>query len=103
MDLTNHIEYSYSTSVNLEHRKRYAQFFTPAEVADVMTNWLLGNKNLTTVLEPAFGLGIFSRILLSKKSDLQITGCDVDCIIYKWASELFRHNCSVDLALQDYI
>ncbi len=103
MDLTNHIEYSYSTSVNLEHRKRYAQFFTPAEVADVMTNWLLGNKNLTTVLEPAFGLGIFSRILLSKKFDLQITGCDVDCIIYKWASELFRHNCSVDLALQDYI
>jgi hypothetical protein len=27
-----------------------------------MVKWLLENKNIQTVLEPAFGLGIFSRI-----------------------------------------
>ncbi|MBO5243672.1 MAG: hypothetical protein J6B36_05540, partial [Muribaculaceae bacterium] len=58
------IESGYSESVGIEHRKKFAQFFTPVAIADIMVDWLLGCESLTSVLEPAFGLGVFSRILL---------------------------------------
>lgn len=103
MDISGIIESDYSSTVSLEHRKKYAQFFTPAEVADVMTEWLLGNDALSDVLEPAFGLGIFSRILLSKKPHLSITGYDVDDVIYKEALKVFDGVRCVNLRLEDYV
>ena len=62
---TNEIEREYSKFTSIEHRKKFAQFFTPFPIADLMAKWLLGNENLKTVLEPAFGLGVFSRALLN--------------------------------------
>ena len=56
----NQVEKSYSKLTALEHRKKFAQFFTPFQLASLMADWLLGNENLNTVLEPAFGLGVFS-------------------------------------------
>ena len=29
----------------MEHRKKFAQFFTPQPIADLMSDWLLGNEN----------------------------------------------------------
>lgn len=49
MNKPNVIETDYSNRVSLEHRKKFAQFFTPYSIADILTNWLLGNKNLQTV------------------------------------------------------
>lgn len=103
MKIDNAIELNYSSTVSLEHRKKYAQFFTPVEIAYIMSEWLLGNRNLSYVLEPAFGLGIFSRILLSKKEDLLITGYDVDKVIYKESLKVFKGSNSVNLMLKDYI
>ena len=57
---SNSLENEYSNSTPIAHRKKYAQFFTPFPIADLMAKWILGNENLKTVLEPAFGLGIFS-------------------------------------------
>ena len=57
--VNNSIESDYSKSISLEHRKKFAQFFTPFPIADLMAKWILGNENLKTVLEPAFGLGVF--------------------------------------------
>src|SRR5690606_39628431 len=74
----NQVEKNYSKIISLEHRKKFAQFFTPFQLASLMADWLLGNQELKTVLEPAFGLGIFTRALLSKKSDLSIKGFDID-------------------------
>lgn len=103
MNISGEIESKYSSTVSLEHRKKYAQFFTPVEIADIMTEWLLGNDTLSDVLEPAFGLGIFSRILLSKKSNLSITGYDVDNAIYEEALRVFNGFRSVNLKLEDYV
>jgi adenine-specific DNA-methyltransferase len=64
----NEIEKDYSKVTSLEHRKKFAQFFTPFYLASLMADWLLGNQKIKTVLEPAFGLGVFSRALLSKKN-----------------------------------
>jgi adenine-specific DNA-methyltransferase len=64
------LEKTYSKKVGLSHRKKYAQFFTPEEIAVLMIDWVLQNENLQKVLEPAFGLGVFSRLLLNQKPDL---------------------------------
>ncbi|MDR0660370.1 MAG: hypothetical protein LBG19_06120 [Prevotellaceae bacterium] len=87
---SNTIEKIYSKKTSLAHRKKYAQFFTPYPLADLMVKWLLGNDNLRTILEPAFGLGIFSRIILAQKNDIDIKGFEVDKAIYADAKSLFE-------------
>lgn len=96
-------EKDYSKAVALDHRKKFAQFFTPYKLASLMADWLLGNCNMTTVLEPAFGLGIFSRILLSRKPNLAVKGFDIDERIFAKAKELFNDTPNVFLHLEDYM
>ena len=97
------IESEYVQKVTIEHRKRFAQFFTPFAIAELMSNWLMGNNNIKTVLEPAFGLGIFSRILLSQKKDLSIKGFEIDNVIADEAIKHFGKCESLKLNLQDYM
>ena len=97
------LEKIYSKKTALEHRKEFAQFFTPQPIANLMADWLLGNKSLKTVLEPAFGLGIFSRTLLKKKKNLKIKGFDIDETIFKDASDYFNAHKNVSLNLEDYM
>jgi adenine-specific DNA-methyltransferase len=99
----NQVEKNYSKLISLEHRKKFAQFFTPFQLASIMADWLFGNQNMQTVLEPAFGLGVFSRALLSKKSDLSIKGFDIDEKIFAEAKEIFNDTSNVDLHLEDYM
>lgn len=99
----NEVEKKYSKSTPLEHRKKFAQFFTPFQLASVMADWLLGNVHLKTVLEPAFGLGIFSRALLSKKNDLRVKGFDIDERIFAEAKGIFQEVLAVDICLDDYM
>ena len=96
-------ELEYSAKVELEHRKKFAQFFTPFPVADMMASWLLGNGNLKTVLEPAFGLGVFSRALLGRKKNLDIKGLDIDDVILSEAREIFKNVKQVHIERLDYI
>ena len=99
----NSIENDYSKLISLDHRKKFAQFFTPFPIADLLAKWLLGNKNLGTVLEPAFGLGIFSRALLNSNENLIIKGFEIDDVIYENAQQHFFDVDNVNLYLKDYI
>lgn len=103
LETNNEIEKSYSKSISLEHRKKFAQFFTPFRLASLMGDWLIGNQNINTVLDPAFGLGVFSRALLNKKSELSIRGFEVDEIIYSEAKEVFHDIPNLDIHLEDYM
>lgn len=103
MDSTNNIEIQYIKSISIDHRKKYAQYFTPFQIAEVMSAWLLGNKELKYVLDPAIGLGIFPRVLLNAKPKLKIKGFDVDEVIYREVKDIFRDNHDVSLSLQDYM
>lgn len=96
------IESGYSESVGIEHRKKFAQFFTPVAIADIMVDWLLGCESLTSVLEPAFGLGVFSRILLSKAENVNVLGYDTDPVIYEYYHNKVSDG-GVDFLLDDYI
>ena len=44
----NSIENEYSKSISLEHRKKFAQFFTPFPIASLMAKWVLRNVHLKT-------------------------------------------------------
>lgn len=97
------VEQEYAALMPLQHRKKFAQFFTPEPIAELMSRWLLGHANLKSVLEPAFGLGVFSRELLRRRSDIEITGYDIDEQIFSKAEELFRGRRNVNLKRADYI
>lgn len=97
------LEIEYSKSTSIEHRKKFAQFFTPLPIADLMAKWILGNDDLKTVLEPAFGLGIFSRAILSNKKSVNIKSFDVDFKIYEQAKTAFLSNPNVSILLEDYL
>ncbi len=101
--LNNSLENDYSKSISLEHRKSFAQFFTPFSIADLMAKWILGNEKLDSVLEPAFGLGVFSRAILNHKEDVQIKGFEIDTTIYENAKQHFEDTENVNLLLQDYM
>lgn len=101
--LNNSIENDYSKSISIEHRKKFAQFFTPFSIADLMAKWILGNKELKTVLEPAFGLGIFSRAILKEKESVDIKGFEIDATIYQSAKQHFSNIENIHLLLQDYM
>lgn len=97
------LEKIYSKRISLAHRKKYAQFFTPQPIADLMTDWILGNGNTKTILEPAFGLGIFSRMLLSKNPNLSIKGFDIDRTILDESKKHFKNFDNISLHLEDYM
>ncbi len=100
---TNEPEKEYSKMVSLEHRKKYAQFFTPFSIAKFMTKWILGNKNLRTVLDPAFGLGIFARVIRAANKKCSIKGFDIDEKILKRAKTIFENENNISLFLKDYM
>lgn len=99
----NSIESDYSKSISLEHRKKFAQFFTPYPIAEVMVKWILGNKKLNNFLEPAFGLGVFTRAILSQNKNINIKGFEIDETILENAKDYFQEFKNVNLILQDYI
>ena len=97
------LEKKYSHKTEIAHRKKFAQFFTPQPIAELMAEWLLGNEKLKSVLEPAFGLGIFTRTLLKQKTNLEVTGFDIDDTILNEAKNYFKDYRNVSLNLEDYM
>ncbi|ACK72373.1 N-6 DNA methylase [Gloeothece citriformis PCC 7424] len=96
-------EKEYCQSVSLEHRKKYAQFFTPYPIADFMAQWILGNTDCKTILDPAFGLGVFARAIFDNTDrNINITGLEIDSLILSQARKL-NHHLNVNLYHQDYI
>ena len=63
MGLQDSVENRYRQHAGREHRKTFAQFFTPTPVATVMAAFILENPNCRTILDPAAGLLGFSRAL----------------------------------------
>ena len=62
-----------------EHRKAYGQFFTPPSVARLMAQWALKNHP-NTILDPAFGLGVFYDEIsaYSSETPISFTGYEID-------------------------
>lgn len=93
-------EKEYVKIVPLEHRKKFAQFFTPEKISDFMATWVLnGRKSHVDILEPAFGLGIFSRSMYKQNPEIRVVGYDIDRIISTYAKDFFvkpRYDVSIN-------
>jgi adenine-specific DNA-methyltransferase len=100
---SNEPEKEYSQFISVEHRKKFAQFFTPYTIAQFMTKWILGNKHLKTVLDPAFGLGVFARAIRKDNTECIIKGFDIDCNILRQATKIFEQDNNTSILLKDYM
>jgi len=99
----NEPEAQYAQYVSIEHRKTFAQFFTPHSVAEFMTSWILGHKELNTVLDPAFGLGIFARMIRQANKKCTVKGFDIDEVILQKASVFFKTDKKTSIFLENYM
>lgn len=98
-------EQDYTKKISLAHRKKFAQFFTPEQIAIFMANWLLDGKMGTlNILEPAVGLGIFTRTMLEINPLINVVGYDIDETIFKCAQSNFNQNLNnVSLCNENYL
>lgn len=60
-----------------DRRSSLGQFFTPAPIAKLMTNWIASVKPLT-VLDPSVGPGILTRTVREVLPEARITCIDID-------------------------
>lgn len=100
-------EREYTQKIELAHRKKYAQFFTPEFIADFMASWLLEGKmqeDHIDILEPAFGLGIFSRVILGLNANVHVDGYDIDHVIFQFATQNFKSSADkITLKNENYL
>jgi len=98
-------EREYARRVSLDHRKKFAQFFTPEHISDFMAAWVLeGRRGDVDILEPAFGLGVFSRSMYRLNPNISVVGYDVDKVICSYAYDNFvGSECDVKINNEDYI
>jgi len=70
-------EKSYRDLVPIAHRKRFAQFFTPEPVAELMIDWVLQIQP-TAILDPSLGPGVFLRLIGKARPGTEMLGIDID-------------------------
>jgi len=70
----------YHSVVDLGHRQRHGQFFTPPPVARFMCRWLL-EKGAVEVFDPAFGLGAFYFAAKELNPAIRFRGVEKDATI----------------------
>jgi len=71
---SNEVENEYSLIVDESHQKSLGQYFTPFEIATFMADWILGNhKSNLHILDPAAGLGIFTRAIIYRNNEQKKT------------------------------
>lgn len=98
-------EREYLKKIGSAHRKKFAQFFTPEPIASFMSRWMMhGRKGRANILEPAFGLGVFSKALFRTHPDAAVTGYDIDETIFNYAKANFSTiDCDLHLKNEDYL
>lgn len=77
-------EAAYLNQAPVVHRKKFAQFFTPAPIAKMMAAWVLA-ANPRNILDPAVGPGIFPSVIREIDPHVNLTLVDLDPIVLKVA------------------
>jgi len=80
-------ESDYILETPISYRKDYGQFFTPSSVARLMATWVMKDEP-KTILDPAFGLGIFSDEIrkIDPQKKVKLTGYEIDESIIRYIS-----------------
>ncbi len=94
-------EQSYCELVPLSHRKRFAQFFTPEPIAQLMIDWVY-QISPETLLDPSVGPGVFPRLAIQNQIVTEVTGVDVDPLALAAANAALA-NSAVNLIQHDFL
>jgi len=72
-------ERDYILEIPISYRKECGQFFTPSSVAHIMAQWIM-KDHPKTILDPAFGLGIFYDEIkkINSHKKMKFTGYEID-------------------------
>ncbi len=81
------LESKYISETSISYRRDYGQFFTPALIAHLMTQWVMKDCP-KTMLDPAFGLGVFydEMVRIDSSQRVQFTGYEIDNNILSYFS-----------------
>lgn len=91
---------NYIATVGNEHRKQYAQYFTPLPIARFMRNWLLNGKTNIEIFDPAFGLGAFFD---DCAGEIHFSGMEVDTVILDFYKSQVSSEYSSSIIQGDYL
>lgn len=94
-------EKSYRDLVSLTHRKKFAQFFTPEPIANLMIDWVF-QINPITILDPSVGPGVFLRLIRRKNHAAKLIGIDIDPVALAAARTTLEPG-SADLIEHDFL
>lgn len=94
-------EKSYRDLVPLAHRKRFAQFFTPEPIAQLMIDWVF-QVNPVTILDPSVGPGVFLRLIGKEHHAAKVLGIDVDPVALA-AARITLGSDSADVIAHDFL
>ncbi|MDD5450507.1 MAG: N-6 DNA methylase [Desulfovibrionales bacterium] len=95
-------ESRYIDETPLNHRKDYGQFFTPLLVARLMAKWVM-KGNPKTILDPAFGLGVFYDEIkkINQNNQSMFTGYEIDNHIMTYLNN--RNSPNLRVINNDYL
>jgi len=96
-------ESTYISQTDLAYRKERGQFFTPPSIARLMMRWILQDQP-KTILDPAFGLGIFYDELCELHLINQPTfvGYEIDNRILSYLDHK-TNQANFKIIIQDYL
>ncbi len=100
-----HAEQEYFAKTSPEHRKKYAQFFTPLCIATCMADWVLsGNQGTMRLLDPAFGLGhLLASMDAERLANVEVVGYELDRQAFRESSLLWNSCSSITLHNEDFL
>ena len=90
--LSNQPENQFIQNSDQKNRKKFAQFFTPFDIASFMASWVIANRKNLTILDPSIGLGILARAAYKLEKNLKFIGYDIDSTIITQAKKLFNQS-----------
>lgn len=70
-------EQAYLAHQSREHKKKYAQFFTPEAASNIMASWVTAH-NPENILDPAYGTGRLGRAVAKMSPTSKITAYEID-------------------------
>jgi type I restriction-modification system DNA methylase subunit len=94
------LEIAYGRVADEGRRKKYGQWFTPPELAEIMLDWVfqIGPK---TLLDPALGTGILTRRALAREPQLRVSAYEIDRLIAEYSG--LTSDCRVDVHTRDFL
>lgn len=91
----------YTRRVGITHRKQLGQFFTPEKIAHFMVSWIL-ESNPGTIMDPAFGLGVFGQEIHRQRPIVSIKGVEIDSEIGEFVRQTIGFP-KINLRIEDYL